>query len=52
MIILGVISYILIIVMIVGYILVKRWGDKKEENYGNFQDENNQNTKGNDTLNV
>lgn len=29
----GVISYILIIAMIVGYVLVKRWGDKEEKKY-------------------
>lgn len=43
MIVYGVISYILIIVMIVGYFIVKRWGDKKEkEEYDQFQDEKNQ----------
>lgn len=38
MIVYGVISYILIILMIVGYILVKRWGDKQQpQNYSDFQ---------------
>lgn len=40
MIVYGVISYILIIAMIVGYILVKNWGDKQEKaNYDTFQEE-------------
>lgn len=36
----GVISYILIIGMLVGYVLVKRWGDKEEKKYNEFKDEN------------
>ena len=31
MIVYGVISYILIIAMIVGYFLVKKWGDRQEK---------------------
>ena len=29
----GIISYILIVSMLVGYIFVKRWGDKQEQKY-------------------
>lgn len=40
MIVYGVISYILIIAMIVGYFLVKKWGDKHEKvEYDTFQEE-------------
>ncbi len=43
MIVYGVISYILILVMIVGYIVIKKWGDKQEAaEYDKFQDEKNQ----------
>ncbi len=42
MIVYGVISYILIIAMLVGYVIVKKWGDKVEkESYDQFQDEKN-----------
>jgi len=44
----GIISYILIIAMLVGYVLVKRWGDKEEKNYDQFRDENQANP--NDTV--
>lgn len=40
MIVYGVISYILIIAMIVGYFLVKKWGDRQEKvDYDTFQEE-------------
>lgn len=44
----GIISYILIIAMLLGYVLVKRWGDKEEKNYDQFRDENQANQ--NDTI--
>jgi hypothetical protein len=50
MIVYGVISYILIIAMIVGYILVKRWGDNEEKKYNDFRDETANKNVG-DTLN-
>lgn len=40
MIVYGVISYILIIAMIVGYFVVKKWGDRQEKvEYDTFQEE-------------
>jgi hypothetical protein len=45
----GIISYILIVGMLVGYVLVKRWGDKEEKKYNEFKDENQPNN-ANDTL--
>lgn len=46
MIVYGVISYILIIAMFVGYFIVKKWGDGKEEQYDQFKDEISPNNKG------
>jgi F0F1-type ATP synthase assembly protein I len=43
----GIISYILIIGMLAGYVIVKRWGDKEEKKYNEFRDENQAN---NDTI--
>jgi hypothetical protein len=43
---LGLVCYISIVVLIVGYVLVKKWGDKAEdgERYKNFGGEQNANT--------
>jgi hypothetical protein len=49
MIVYGVISYILILAMIVGYFLVKKWGDGKEQPYDQFKDEISPNNKGETT---
>lgn len=35
----GIISYILIAGMLVGYVFVKRWGDQQEQKYNQFKDE-------------